>query len=127
MPPWACADGKTIGKLRKESPPPYGLSRVTYDPAMRPTHRHPTHPGQVLLHEFLEPAGISRSALARHIGVSPRHVGGIVRGKRGVTAETAWMLAQAFETSPELWVNLQTSYDLARSRPARKTKPLRAS
>ncbi|MCA9314728.1 MAG: HigA family addiction module antidote protein [Planctomycetes bacterium] len=94
---------------------------------MRPTHRLPTHPGQILLHEFLEPMGITQVALAAHLGVPVQRVNEIVRGKRGVTAETAWMLAQAFETSPELWVNLQTSYDLARSRPARKTKPLRAS
>jgi len=71
--------------------------------------------------------GITQVALAAHLGVPVQRVNEIVRGKRGVTAETAWMLAQAFETSPELWVNLQTSYDLARSRPARKTKPLRAS
>ncbi len=62
---------------------------------MLPKHRVPTHPGKILLLEFLEPLGVSQVDFARHIGVSLQRVNEIVRGKRGVTPETAWLLAQA--------------------------------
>jgi addiction module HigA family antidote len=50
-----------------------------------------------------------------------------VRGKRGVTPDTAWLFAQAFGTTPEFWLNLQAAYDLARTRPARKVERIRAA
>jgi addiction module HigA family antidote len=84
---------------------------------MRPAHRIPTHPGEILREEFLIPLGMSRAALARHIGVSARVIGEIVRGRRAVTPDTAWRLAQTFGTTPDFWANLQVSYDLATSRP----------
>ncbi len=87
---------------------------------MIPSNRVPTHPGEVLLEEFLRPAGISQVAFASHIGVPIQRVNEIVKGKRGVSPETAWLFALAFGTTPEFWLNLQSNYDLARSRPERE-------
>ena len=72
---------------------------------MLPRNRIPTHPGEVLSEEFLGPLGLTQVELARHIGVPVQRVNEIIRGKRGVTPETAWLLAQAFETTPEFWAN----------------------
>jgi antitoxin HigA-1 len=66
-------------------------------------------------------------ALAKHLRVPVQRVNELIRGKRGVTAETAWLLGQAFDTSPEFWANLQTTYDLARSGPRTKGRKLAAS
>jgi len=66
-----------------------------------PENRIPTHPGEILSREFLVPIGITQVALAAHIGVPVQRVNELVRGKRGVTPETAWLLAQAFETTPD--------------------------
>lgn len=92
---------------------------------MLPAKRIPTHPGEVLLEEFLKPLGRTQVALAEHLGVPVQRINEIVNGKRGVTPETAWLLAQALETSPEFWIDLQVAYDLARTRPARRTKALK--
>jgi len=86
---------------------------------MIPENRIPTHPGEILLEEFLNPIGISQVAFAEHIGVPVQRVNEIVRGKRGVTPETAWLFAEAFGTSPEFWLNLQANHDLALFRPKR--------
>jgi addiction module HigA family antidote len=64
-------------------------------------------------------------ALAEHLGVPLQRVNELVRGRRGVTPETAWLLSQAFGTTPEFWLNLQASYDLATTRPARKVQRVR--
>ena len=90
-----------------------------------PTHRPPTHPGEILLEEFLTPLGVTQVAFAAHIGVPLQRVNEIVRGKRGVSAETAWLFAGALGTTPEFWSNLQTAHDLAVSRPARPVRRLR--
>ncbi len=87
---------------------------------MLPEKRIPTHPGEILLEEFLNPPGISQVTLASHIGVPVQRVNEIVNSRRGVTPETAWLFAQALGTSPEFWLNLQTNYDLARSRPKKR-------
>jgi len=92
-----------------------------------PENRIPTHPGVILAREFLAPLGITQVALAAHLGVPVQRVNELVRGKRGVTPETAWLLAQAFTTTPEYWLNLQAAYDLARSRPVAPVEPLRAA
>ena len=92
---------------------------------MKPERRVPTHPGEILLEEFLSPLGQTQVALAEHLGVSVQRVNELVRGKRGVTPETAWLLAQALDTTPEFWLNLQSAYDLAKHRPARKIRRLR--
>lgn len=91
---------------------------------MIPENRIPTHPGEVLLEEFLEPMGITQVALAAHLQIPLQRVNEIVRGKRGVTPETAWLLAEAFGTTPQFWLNLQMNYDLARSRPKRRVEQL---
>jgi len=90
---------------------------------MLPAKRVPVHPGEVLLEEFLRPLGITQVAFAAHVGISLQRVNEIVRGKRGVTPETAWLLSQAFSTTPEFWLNLQTAHDLAKARPTRKVRP----
>ena len=92
---------------------------------MRPTQRTPTHPGLVLRDEFLRPLGRTQVELARHVGVPVQRINEVVRGKRGVTPETAWLFAQAFGTTPEFWLNLQAACDLALHRPARKVGRLR--
>jgi len=92
-----------------------------------PESRIPTHPGEILSREFLIPLGITQVALAAHIGVPVQRVNELVRGKRGVTPETAWLLAQAFETTPDFWLNLQAAYDLARTRTERTIPPLRSA
>ena len=92
---------------------------------MIPKHRTPTHPGEVLLEEFLRPLAITQVRFARHLGIPLQRVNEIVRGKRGVTPETAWLLSQALGTTPEFWVNLQTAHDLAASRPARRLAAVR--
>jgi addiction module HigA family antidote len=79
-----------------------------------PENRIPTYPGGVLLEEFLIPMGISQAALAKHPGVPVRRVHEIARGKRGVPPDMAGLLAQAFVTPPEFWMDLKVSYDLAR-------------
>lgn len=84
---------------------------------MIPSHRIPVHPGKILKEEFLDELGISQVAFAEHIQVPVQRVNEIVRGKRGITSETAWLLAQALDTTPEFWLNLQATYDLALSRP----------
>jgi addiction module HigA family antidote len=91
---------------------------------MLPENRVPTHPGVILKEEFLLPLGITQVALAEHLEMPVQRINEIVRGKRGVTPDTAWRLAQAFETSPGFWLNLQALHDLGRSRPSAKVKSL---
>ena len=91
---------------------------------MLPRNRIPTHPGEILVEEFLKPLGLAQVAFARHIGVPVQRVNEIVRGKRGITPETAWLFAQAFGTSPQFWANLQANYDLARNQPKRNVRRL---
>ncbi len=72
----------------------------------------PVHPGEILLHEFLLPMGMTAHRLALCIGVDPRRIHDIVQGKRAVTADTALRLGRFFSVSPEIWMDLQTRYDL---------------
>lgn len=74
--------------------------------------------------EFLKPLNLTQVALAEHLSIPVQRINEIVRGKRGVTPETAWLFAQAFETSPQFWMNLQTNYDLAVSQPSEPKPPL---
>ncbi|MBI4284691.1 MAG: HigA family addiction module antidote protein [Chloroflexi bacterium] len=87
---------------------------------MLPENRIATHPGEILKEEFLDPAEITQVALAEHIGVPLQRVNEIVRGKRGITPETAWLLSQALGTTPQFWMNLQDAYDLTSKRPKRR-------
>lgn len=77
-----------------------------------PTHRPPFHPGEILLEEFLEPMEITQRELADAIGVPYQRVNEIVNGRRGITASTALRLAKYFGTTPGLWMNLQSGWDL---------------
>ncbi len=72
----------------------------------------PITPGEILLHEFMEPLGISQNQLARDLSVSAPRINEIVNGKRAITSDTALRLARYFGTSPEFWMNLQQRYDL---------------
>ena len=82
--------------------------------------RQPTLPGVILLEEFLVPLGVSQSAFARHIGWTQPKVNEIVTGKRGITPETAMVLADALNTTPQFWLNLQLSVDLWRAQQTHK-------
>ena len=73
----------------------------------------PVHPGKVLKQDFMEPRGLSATALAAAIGVTPARVREIVRCRRGITAETALRLAEYFSTDAQCWMNLQGQYELA--------------
>ena len=88
--------------------------RTTTEPAVdvRRMKRAPTHPGEMLLEEFLRPLGISQSDAARRMRISANRLNELVRGKRGVTAATAIRLAELLRTTPEFWLNLQTTWDL---------------
>ncbi|MGA8161364.1 MAG: HigA family addiction module antitoxin [Acidobacteriaceae bacterium] len=75
-----------------------------------------THPGEMLVEEFLKPLRISQNQLALDLRVPANRIGQIVRGLRGVTPETALRLARYFGNSPEFWLNLQQMYDLSQAR-----------
>lgn len=92
---------------------------------MIPKNRISTHPGEILLREFLEPMKLSQSDLAAHLEIPLQRINEIINGKRGVTPDTAWLLAQAFDMSPEFWLNMQAMHDLTKARPERKVRPLR--
>ena len=102
-------------------------SMTTEEPTLLPNKRTPTHPGEILSEEFLKPLGVTQVKLAEHLGVPVQRINELVRGKRGVTPETAWMLAGAFGTTPEFWLNLQTNHDLVRARPTKGARRLAAS
>jgi addiction module HigA family antidote len=82
----------------------------------------PTHPGEILLTEFLEPMGISQYRIAKAIDVPPRRINEIVHGKRGISADTGLRLSRALGLSDMFWINMQANYDadIARERLARE-------
>ncbi len=77
-----------------------------------PTHRAPTHPGEMLLEEFLKPMEISQADLAKEIHAPYQRVNELVNGKRGITPDTAIRLAKFFDMTPGYWMNLQMRWDL---------------
>ncbi len=77
-----------------------------------PTHRAPTHPGQMLLEEFLKPMGLSQRDVANAVHVPYQRINELVNGRRGITPATALRLAKYFGTSAGLWMNLQARWDL---------------
>ena len=79
---------------------------------MIPAHRTPTHPGEILLREFLEPMKLTQMELAHRMGVSVQRVNTLVNGKRDMTAETAILLSRVLKRTPEFWMNLQDARDL---------------
>ena len=81
--------------------------------------KNPFHPGEMLLEEFLQPTSLSQAAFARQLGWTKARLNELIKGKRGITAESALDLADALGTSPMLWMNLQATFDLDRPRAAR--------
>lgn len=77
-----------------------------------PTHRSPTHPGEMLLEEFLKPHGVTQSAFAVQLGVSFPRLNEVIRGKRSVTPDTALRLARVTGMSADCWLGLQQDWDL---------------
>lgn len=75
----------------------------------------PIHPGEILKEEFLDPMGISQRAFARNINVPANRVNQIVRGKRSITGDTAIRFGLALGTSPEMWLRLQSRYELEKA------------
>ena len=73
---------------------------------------NPFHPGEILLEEFLQPAGITQTAFSEQLGWTRARLNELIKGKRGITAESALDLAELLGTSPKLWMNLQATWDL---------------
>ena len=78
----------------------------------------PIHPGEILIEEFMKPFGIGINGLSRHLHVPPNRIHSIVHGTRAVTADTALRLGIYFGVTPEVWLNLQSNYDLRIARRA---------
>ena len=96
-----------------------------------PAHREPTHPGEILLEEFLIPMGITQRELSKAIHVPYQRVNEIVNKRRGISPSTSLRLAKFFGTSEDFWVNLQLKWDLYRAKQAdakelKTIKPLQA-
>lgn len=91
---------------------------------MIPKNRIPTHPGVILQEEFLTSMEITQTKLAAHLGISIQRLNEIINGKRGITTDTAWLLADAFKTTAQFWMNLQTQHDLAKNRPERRIRAI---
>jgi addiction module HigA family antidote len=84
------------------------------------------HPGEILLTEFMEPLGLTAYRLAKHLHISAPRVNDLVRGKRGITADTALRLSRYFGNSAQFWIGLQCGHDLwvaSRSKALNKVKP----
>ena len=91
---------------------------------MLPENRITTYPGQVLLLDFLEPIEVSQSEFARHPRVPVQRIKELVKGKRGITSETSWLLSKSLGTTLEFWMNLQVAYELSSTQPPRGIKRL---
>jgi len=78
----------------------------------QPKRLPPIHPGEIL-QDLLAEAGLTANALATALRVPANRIGGILKGQRGITADTALRLARYFGTSAQMWINLQAKYDLA--------------
>jgi len=93
---------------------------------MLPKNRPPTHPGNMLLKEFLEPLGITQKEFSVHLGWTYARLNEIINGKRGITAESALALGDAFKIEPEFWLNLQRDWELWHANQHhKKVKPIK--
>ena len=79
---------------------------------MRAQTRAPVHPGEILLKDYIEPLSLTIANLANALGVSRKSISAIVNERQSVTPDMALRLSKAFDTSPELWLNLQKYFDL---------------
>lgn len=91
---------------------------------MLPQNRPPTHPGEMLLKEFLEPLKITQMELTHHLRWPYARLNEIINGRRGITAISALALGEALGTGPEFWLNLQRDWDLWHSQRKHKSVPL---
>lgn len=98
-----------------------------------PTDRPPTHPGEMLLEEFLKPLGLTQTEMAKRLGISFVRLNEIVNGRRGVTPDTALRLSRLLGTTPDFWLNGQLAWDLwqtlnsPEAADIKKIRPLRKS
>lgn len=90
---------------------------------MLPKNRKPSHPGEILKDLYMEPLELTQQALADHLGCTRAAISEIVNGRRGISPEMALKLSDAFNTSAELWENLQMDYDLHKAREKHKSIP----
>ena len=90
---------------------------------MLPTHRRPTHPGEMLLKEFLEPLGVSQVQAADRMNIPFRRLNAIVRARRGVSADTALLLEALTGWDAQIWLTLQSKWDLWHAMKARGRRP----
>lgn len=86
----------------------------------------PIHPGEILLEEFLRPLALSQNRLGIELGIPPQRVGEIVRGRRGITADTALRLARYFGTTPQFLMNMQARFELDLARQQRLPERIEA-
>ncbi len=80
-----------------------------------PTHREPSHPGEILKEEYLLPLGITQATLAKDLEIPYQRINEILNKKRGITPSTALRLARYFNTTPDFWMNLQLRLDIYRA------------
>lgn len=89
---------------------------------MLPRYRRPTHPGEVIRYEFLEPLHMTQQELAAAVGVTRVRINEIILGKRSITPDTAFRLAQFFNTTADFWIGLQTNFDMWETLHSNKTE-----
>ncbi len=92
------------------------LDKIDFSDVSTGERQPPVTPGEILKFEFMQPLGLSARALARDLGVPANRITEIVNGTRAITAETAILLGRRFGTSAEVWMNLQTGYELETAR-----------
>ncbi len=92
---------------------------MRYEMKNKSEFENPFHPGEILREEFLIPMGLTQTDFAERLGWTKVKLNEIIKGKRGITAETALDLAEALGTSPKVWMGMQASYDLTKARKAR--------
>jgi len=81
---------------------------------------NPFHPGEILLEEFIEPMKISQVDLANKLGWTKAKLNELIKGKRGITADSALDLSRVLKTTPKLWMNLQATFDLVKAKKNKK-------
>jgi addiction module HigA family antidote len=92
---------------------------------MLPTHRPPTHPGETLSEDFLKPLGMTQLDLAARTGMPIQRINTLIRGKRGMSAETALLLSRVLGTEPHFWLALQAQFDLWHAEQKLKAKRIK--
>ena len=90
-----------------------------------PTHGPPTHPGEMLLEEFLKPLGLTQREMAKRLGISYPRLNEIIRARRGMTADTAMRLEQLLGMEAQFWMNLQLTWDLYHAKRSAAAKAIR--